>query len=1419
MARRRKRRTPTYRDAIGALDELVEQHALDNFWAEPATLPPGFALPREVASFLERVPDFTWGDVRDALEVTSSDRLDLLAFGQLYSWLRSEVWGQIRARLSFDSEAEVTQPGEDFERVDLERWALGHGVSDCLDLQLRQVIGSYSYTKTLVGRLEIYTKPYATWSIADVITPNPLWKTIEAPPTKTLNGLRGFLARNIRERSVARAATERHLDTSVAPAPPAMAKLYNIVHQYAERAHRVTGARGLDLDRMTLDEDGSSLVYNEYRLSHCGGMFCSKSVSIALDPNAPGISCTCSQDAQRACPAKLEAAVMALQILRAQEPGAITSSKHDKIARTLTVPLWQRRLGGLFDLFDAASIIPEELDGQKTWFGWRIDVAKSGDPFDALKVRPAMVRHYKRGGGVVTSPVKAESVYGLIDELSDSRDRALVRMWSGIQREARTGTDWYEVIEALEGHPRVYLHDSKSRSVKIDVVPGKIEFSRATDGVELSVVFGQDVFTVEQFDTLARIFRYGPYYLDSLITGAEPSLVLWKVSHRLSQMIKYLARSKMGSLPEEAAGELLERVSALESAREFEVGEALRGEEVDHAGVTRIKLAMHHGVLHLQVASLPYEMSNSMMPGEGPRVFFAVGDDGPVHIVRDLEAERARADQVVTSLDLDHHERADHDYRFEIQEPDTALDTLAKAQFLSASADIDVRWDTQVTRAVSSSKVGGLFLMVGEQDDLFSLDGELKVDEDAIPLFVLLAAAREQRRWVQIDDERWVELTEQLQENLEQIAGVVSDSGKAEISVLAAPLLLELEQQGVTLEGPQRWLTMASDINRAAESSPALPDGVNVELREYQREGYDWLTRLAIWAPGAVLADDMGLGKTVQALVFLASRAALGPALVVGPTTLGFNWRRELEKFTPELSAVILRSSSEIKKLDEPPEAGDVVIMSYELMTRNLQWCNDQEWGTIVFDEAQALKNHTTQRSRVAAALSAGFKLCLTGTPLENHTGELWSLMRCCVPGLLGNVTGFRRRFQAPIETQNSRTARAALASLISPFVLRRVKSEVARELPERTDIRVDIELSTKERNLYDELHRAVIASVAVAEEAQSQGSRMQLLTALTRLRQLACHPRLYLPETTATSSKMEVLYERLEQLVQEGHRALVFSQFTSLLDIARDELEAQGIRCAMLSGKTRPVDRQKLVDEFQDGEYDVFLLSIKAGGVGLNLTAASFVFLLDPWWNPAVEDQATDRAHRIGQEQPVTVYRLVATNTIEEAVYKLHSTKRELFDSVLSGSGSSKSLSIDELRELLINDPMEEELEDPEEIFVEVKELLASGEGGVMLEVEEVDERERLSPQDLDELIETYLDEQIEDGEMSRATAKSYTPALKRMGRWILARDDWPSGEFVAASMPEYLEEMAAGSAQAPARDQRIWKVVSRHLAGALDG
>ncbi len=481
---------------------------------------------------------------------------------------------------------------------------------------------------------------------------------------------------------------------------------------------------------------------------------------------------------------------------------------------------------------------------------------------------------------------------------------------------------------------------------------------------------------------------------------------------------------------------------------------------------------------------------------------------------------------------------------------------------------------------------------------------------------------------------------------------------------------------GWTLRGDRDLTDLAKQLQLFEKIEPmAAPASLQATLRGYQQGGLAWLQFLRSFGFGGILADDMGLGKTIQTLAHLLiekeQKRAKKPTLVIAPTSLMFNWRREAERFAPDLK-VCLWHGTHRKKLRRQLTQADLVLTSYPLIARDIKLLSGYQWHLLVLDEAQAIKNPRAAVSTAVRQLQAKHRLCLTGTPLENHLGELWSLFDFLMPGLLGTREQFRRWFRQPIEKNKDHDRQALLASRIRPFFLRRTKAEVTPELPDKTQIIRSVPLGAQQRRLYESQRIQLHDKVRYALQTHGpERGRMVMLDALLKLRQICCDPRLLKDAShkSAPSAKLELLMDLLPELINDGRRVLLFSQFVGMLDLIEHEVKALDIEYVRLTGQTK--DREDVVERFQRSEAPLFLISLKAGGVGLNLTAADVVIHYDPWWNPAVEDQATDRAHRIGQDHKVFVYRLLTEDTVEQKVAALQASKRDLIDGLMSGGGA----------------------------------------------------------------------------------------------------------------------------------------------------
>jgi hypothetical protein len=616
-----------------------------------------------------------------------------------------------------------------------------------------------------------------------------------------------------------------------------------------------------------------------------------------------------------------------------------------------------------------------------------------------------------------------------------------------------------------------------------------------------------------------------------------------------------------------------------------------------------------------------------------------------------------------------------------------AVHRISLTRALRAAGELAAEgWEVELdSRRVREA--GNASLRVRSGIDWFELDGTIEFDGLTGALPDLLTALRRGERSMTLSDgsigvvpDAWLARYRTL-----AALGVQTDDalrfGRGQVALLDALLAggpnVEIDE---TFTRARDELRHAGDV---AELDP--PAGFVGELRPYQRSGLGWLEFLRRFGFGGILADDMGLGKTVQVLALLEMRreAAAGPSLAVVPRSLVFNWVSEAARFTPQLRVLVHHGTGRGENVARLHEY-DLVITTYGTLRRDATGFRDLTFDYVILDEAQAIKNASTATAKAARLLPARHRLVMSGTPIENRLDDLWSLFEFLNPGMLGAAPAFARLVKAGADGGDD--GRAIVARGVRPFLLRRTKAQVARELPERVEQTVWVDLGTTERRLYDELRAHYRNSLLgrVARDGVAR-SRMHVLEALLRLRQAASHPGLVDPTRVGeTSTKLEVLASRLAEIVAEGHKALVFSQFTSLLAIVRTRLEADGVTYEYLDGKTR--DRARRVEHFQnDASCSVFLVSLKAGGVGLNLTAADYVFLLDPWWNPAAEAQAIDRAHRIGQTRHVLALRLVARGTVEEKVLELQRSKRELADAIIrSDDGGIGKLTAEDIRELL---------------------------------------------------------------------------------------------------------------------------------------
>ena len=671
-------------------------------------------------------------------------------------------------------------------------------------------------------------------------------------------------------------------------------------------------------------------------------------------------------------------------------------------------------------------------------------------------------------------------------------------------------------------------------------------------------------------------------------------------------------------------------------------------------------------------------------PGEGLPRSIIILDEGRRLLERKLSEEVTEAAEAI--LECPTLARTPQDnYEWAVDDTQTALRILLELRKLVLEDAATIEHPKGEKLKISAvAGQGELSLRVGKSRDWFEVEGALTVDEKKVADLALLFEHLKQQRdnpFIQLGEGEFLAITDELRDKVLEMEGLLHARGnKLALPTLAAGAFADIAEDLEEVEFDQNWQESLDRIKQAENIRPKVPKSFNADLRDYQKTGFIWMMRLAAWGVGGCLADDMGLGKTVQSLAMLTARCEKGPALVIAPASVTRNWLRETEKFAPGLIAVLIASRQDTVHLSELG-TGDLALVSYGLLPFIGDELQEIEWATIVIDEAQAIKNAATKRAKIVQSLNANFKLATTGTPIENHLGELWSLFRFLNPGLLGSKQAFNDKYNKPIAQGGDEERREALKNLVKPFILRRKKDEVLTELPPKTEIILNVELSEEEQNLYEAMRRHALAEIAAANEQQK---RFAVLAQLTKLRQAACHPRLVRPSSKIGSAKLELVGETVLEILENGHKALIFSQFVKHLKIVENWVKGQGLPYQYLDGSTPGKKREEAVNAFQNGDGKVFLISLKAGGTGLNLTEADYVLHLDPWWNPAAEDQASDRAHRIGQQRPVTVYRFVSQGTIEEQIIALHSEKRDLADQILSGTGKAGALGVDEILSLI---------------------------------------------------------------------------------------------------------------------------------------
>jgi SNF2 family DNA or RNA helicase len=932
---------------------------------------------------------------------------------------------------------------------------------------------------------------------------------------------------------------------------------------------------------------------------------------------------------------------------------------------------WERQLNALINLQPAVNVEVVKESRLAWLLGWD----------EHLGVRALEPREQKRdvqGGWTRGRPLALKRLAEDAAELDflSAQDVQVASTIGAYRYYSGTGMryefDIDKAVALLAGHPLLFWMDAPG--TRIELLPGEPQLMVRAGGGKVTISLHPpireqqgEVVVTKETPTRLRIVRI-------------------KDEHK---RIGAIVGDGL-EVPLEAERRVLQAISAISSivTVQSDIGGSPADIEQVNADLRlHVHLLPYQQGLRVRVMVRPLtDAGPYLQPGDGAESIIADVAGVRTEARRDLNAEREAERQLLA--DCKALENAEHEHgEWLLGQPFHCLELITELQELDP-ARVVVAWPEgesfRITKKVSSKSVR---LNIRRDKDWFAANGEVQVDENKVMnLRELLGRLREDR-FIALGDNQFLALTDELHRRLTDLSAYTdADEEALRFHPLASFALEEMALEAGEVDADLAWRKHLQHMQANTAYEPQLPTTLQAELRDYQVEGFEWLSRLAHWGVGACLADDMGLGKTLQALALILSRAPGGPTLVVAPTSVATNWMAEAERFAPTLNMKLFGAGDRAAMLKQAG-AFDVVVVSYGLLQLEAERFKDVRWHTIVLDEAQAIKNAHTRRSQAVMALRGDFRMAATGTPLENHLGELWNLFRFINPGLLGTSDQFNLRFAGPIEkAQDKRAelaARTRLRRLTQPFILRRTKAQVLSELPPRTEIVLPVELSQEETALYESLRRDALERIATLEAPQAQ-KQIQILAEMMKLRRACCNPVLVAPDSGIRSSKLEAFARLVDELLENRHKALVFSQFVDHLSLLRRHLDERGIRYQYLDGATPMQERKRRVDAFQAGDGDLFLISLKAGGVGINLTAADYVIHMDPWWNPAVEDQASDRAHRMGQQRPVTIYRLVARHTIEEGIVDLHRHKRDLADSLLEGSDVSARMSPDDMLAML---------------------------------------------------------------------------------------------------------------------------------------
>lgn len=747
---------------------------------------------------------------------------------------------------------------------------------------------------------------------------------------------------------------------------------------------------------------------------------------------------------------------------------------------------------------------------------------------------------------------------------------------------------------------------------------------------------------------------------------------------------------KQTSFPATAIGSLRKTMDSLKGLVTVvdNIPDEILNSSIMSEGVIAVRVMPEQSVFSISLMATAADGGTArMVPAEGDEIVFDEVE-GLTHCVkRDLDVEYANLRMISDFLAAMPSYQNNSLTECKISQEEDLLKLICYIQ--ENQSRFFIEWpEGRALKLKGEISTSDIQISVESDTEWFTVEGEVKTNALRLSLQALLNSCRISKTdgFVKLGDDEYARMSEKLKRHLAALAALLTRGRREKrvpkflIGALAASI------KGLNVHTDDNYKVFERRTKEAFAVKTQVPQELYAQLREYQREGFEWLCRLSAWGAGACLADDMGLGKTLQALAFILHKAENGPSLVVAPKSVIPNWVSEIQRFAPSLNVVVLNTEQDRRTALNSVKAGDVVLCTYGVLCTQGGLITDRKWNVACLDEAHMIKNRNTMVSLIAMEIKAENKLALTGTPLQNNLGELWNLFQFINPGLLGTWTVFRDAFMVSGLDQRHREV---LREMTAPFILRRTKQDVLNDLPEKIVHQQMVEMTDDEMRIYEEMRRMAEVKFkrykTQEERKEARTLDISFFTELTKLRLAACSMRLVHDKWTEKSSKILELLRIVDTLMcNPDNNIVVFSQFTSFLEMVKPELNARKIDFLYLDGQTPLDKRRECVDDFQSGRCRLFLSSLKAGGLGVNLTKANYVILLDPWWNPAIENQAMDRAHRLGQKRVVSVIRLVSAQTIEEKILRMHSEKQQLADVVLEGADKNHKLTYEDIIDMV---------------------------------------------------------------------------------------------------------------------------------------